>query len=56
MSYPTIEENVTVYAGAKIIGNIIVGKNAIVDANSVVNIDVPENSVAVGTPFKIINN
>lgn len=55
LSYPTIEENATIYAGAKIIGSIVIGKNAVIGANSVVNIDVPANSLAVGIPCKIVN-
>lgn len=51
--YPTIENNVTIYAGAVIIGGITIGENSIVGANTVVNIDVPPNSIAVGIPCKI---
>lgn len=53
-NYPTIEDNVIIFAGAKIIGNIVVGENAIIGANAVVNIDVPANSIAVGIPCRII--
>ncbi|MEZ2718727.1 serine O-acetyltransferase EpsC [Niallia circulans] len=53
--YPHIGDNVTIYAGAKIIGGIKIGDNSIIGANSVVNKDIPANSVAVGIPAKIIN-
>lgn len=53
-NYPVVESGVTIYAGAKIIGGITIGENAVIAANSVVNIDVPANSVAVGVPCKII--
>jgi serine O-acetyltransferase len=52
---PKIGNNVIVYAGAKLIGNITVGDNAIIGANTVCFIDVPENKIAVGIPSKIIS-
>lgn len=54
-SYPVIENNVKIYAGAKIIGGVTIGENAIIGANAVVNIDVPPNTIAVGVPCKIIH-
>ncbi len=51
--YPTIENNVTIYAGAVIIGGIKIGENSVVGANTVVNTDVPSNSIAIGNPCKI---
>jgi serine O-acetyltransferase len=51
--HPTIEDNVTVGAGAKILGNITIGANAKVGANSVVIHDVPANSTAVGIPARV---
>jgi len=54
MSYPVIEKNVKIFAGAKLFGNINIGENSVVGANAVVNISVPSNSVAVGIPCKII--
>lgn len=53
-SYPIIENNVTIYAGAVIIGGINIGENSIIGANTLVNIDVPPNSIAIGNPCKII--
>jgi serine O-acetyltransferase len=53
--HPTIKDNVIIGAGAKLLGPIIVGKNAKVGANSVVLIDVPDNSTVVGIPGKIVN-
>lgn len=52
--YPIIGNNVKIYTGAKIIGNIRIGDNAIIGANSVVLKDIPKNSTAVGIPAKII--
>lgn len=51
--YPSIGDNVTLFAGAKLIGPIRVGDNAVVAANAVVLCDVPANCVAVGVPAKI---
>jgi len=53
-NYPSIDDNVIVFAGAKIIGNIQIGQNSIIGANSVVNKDVPPYSVVGGVPSKII--
>lgn len=51
---PVIGNGVTIYAGAKVIGDIAIGDNAIIGANSVVINDVPENSVVAGVPAKVI--
>ena len=40
--------------GAKIIGNVSVGDNAVIGANSVVLKDVPSNSTAAGVPARIL--
>jgi serine O-acetyltransferase len=51
--HPTIEDGVTIGAGAKILGNITVGKDAKIGANSVVIKDVPSDCTAVGVPAHI---
>jgi len=51
--HPTIENNVVIGAGAKVLGNITIGKNSKIGANSVVIKDVPPNNIAVGVPAKI---
>jgi len=51
---PTIGNNVSIYAGAKVLGNINIGDNAVIGANAVVVKDVPANAVVVGNPAKII--
>lgn len=50
---PELLNNVTVYAGAKILGGIVCGNNSVVAANTVCLIDVPDNSVIIGIPGKI---
>ncbi|HSY93176.1 MAG TPA: serine O-acetyltransferase [Candidatus Binatus sp.] len=52
--HPTIEDGVVIGGGAKILGNITVGKNCRIGAGSVVLRDVPENSTVVGVPGHII--
>lgn len=52
--HPTIKSNVVIGSGAKVLGNITIGANSKIGANSVVVCDVPDNSTAVGVPAKII--
>jgi serine acetyltransferase len=52
--HPTIEDGVVVGGGAKILGNIIVGKNCRIGAGSVVLRNVPDDSTVVGVPGHII--
>jgi serine O-acetyltransferase len=52
--HPTIEDGVVVGGGAKVLGNITVGRNCRIGAGSVVLRDVPENSTVVGVPGHII--
>jgi serine O-acetyltransferase len=48
--HPTVEDDVVVGSGAKLLGPIRVGKGAKIGANSVVIHDVPANSTVVGNP------
>jgi serine O-acetyltransferase len=52
--HPTIGNNVTIGAGAKILGPLTVGDNSKVGANSVVIRDVPPNSTVVGIPGSVV--
>jgi serine O-acetyltransferase len=52
--HPTIENNVVVGGGAKILGNITVGENCRIGAGSVVLRNVPPESTVVGVPGHII--
>jgi len=52
--HPTLEDSVVVGGGAKILGNITIGKNCRIGAGSVVLRNVPENSTVVGVPAHII--
>lgn len=49
-----IGENVIIYAGAKVLGNIEVGDNAVIGSNSVILKDVPCNEIWGGVPGKKI--
>jgi serine O-acetyltransferase len=51
---PSIGSNVSIGAGAKILGNITIGNNVDIGANAVVLVSVPDNSIAVGIPARII--
>jgi len=53
--HPTIENNVVIGAGAKVLGNITIGEHSRIGANSVVLRDVPPHSTAVGIPARVIN-
>jgi serine O-acetyltransferase len=48
--HPTVQDNVTIGSGAKLLGPIEVGHGAKIGANSVVVRDVPPNSTVVGVP------
>jgi serine O-acetyltransferase len=52
--HPTIEDGVVIGAGAKILGNITIGANSKVGANSVVVKNVPPESTAVGIPARVL--
>ena len=48
--HPTVEDNVTIGSGAKLLGPIVVGHGSKIGAGSVVVHDVPPNSTVVGNP------
>lgn len=52
--YPIIGDNVIIYPGCRVIGNIHVGNNVVIGANSVVCNDVPDNAIIAGVPAKVI--
>jgi serine O-acetyltransferase len=52
--HPTLHDNVTVGAGAKVIGAITVGENTQIGAGSVVVMNVPPNATVVGVPGHIV--
>jgi serine O-acetyltransferase len=48
--HPTVQDNVTIGSGAKLLGPITIGHGAKIGANSVVITDIPANSTVVGVP------
>ena len=52
--HPTLGNNVVIGAGAKVLGNIILGEGTCVGANAVVVKSVPANSVVVGVPGQVV--
>lgn len=53
---PTLGNNILICAGAKIVGGVKIGNNVVIGANAVVVNDIPDNSVVVGVPARIINS
>ncbi len=52
--HPTLQNNVLVGAGAKILGPLTIGNNVRVAAGSVVLENLPDNCTAVGIPAKVV--
>ena len=51
---PTIERNVRIGSGAKVLGPITVGRRAHIGANAVVLDDVPAGATVAGVPARVI--
>ena len=51
---PSIGDYVWIGTGSVLVGNIIIGKNVLIAPNAFVNFDVPDNSIVIGNPGKII--
>ncbi|MDD6826547.1 MAG: serine acetyltransferase [Oscillospiraceae bacterium] len=51
---PIIKNNVKICAGACVLGDIIIGNNVTIGANAVCITNVPDNSIAVGVPAKVL--
>lgn len=54
--YPRIKDNVTLFPGSIVLGNVVIEDNAIVGAGAVVLQDVAKNKVAVGVPARQVGN
>jgi serine O-acetyltransferase len=52
--FPTIGNKVWIGTGSVIVGNIHIGSNVLIAPNSYVNIDIPDDSIVIGNPAKII--
>ncbi len=53
--HPTIEDDVVIGAGAKVLGAINIGRNSRIGANAVVVKSVPPDSVVVGVPGQVVH-
>ncbi|MDB4254672.1 serine acetyltransferase [bacterium] len=53
-NYPEISDGCIIFAGSVIVGKIKIGRNCIIGANSVVTSDIPDNSIAVGAPARVV--
>lgn len=51
---PILGDNVWIGVNSRIVGNIKIGNNVLIAPNSFVNIDVPNNSIVLGNPCRII--
>jgi acetyltransferase-like isoleucine patch superfamily enzyme len=51
-----LEDNVWLGAGVKVLDGITIRRDSIIGTGSVVTKDIPEYSIAVGTPAKVIKN
>lgn len=52
--YPTIGDKVWIGTGAVIVGNITIGSNVFICPNAFVTLDVPDHSLVIGNPCKIV--
>ena len=52
---PRIANDVYIGAGAKILGDITIGNNVVIGANSVVMTNVPDNCTVMGVPARIVS-
>ncbi len=52
--HPTLEDNVMVSVGAKVLGSFTIGENTKIGAGSVVLNEIPKNCTVVGVPGKIV--
>lgn len=53
--HPTLENNVVVGAGAKVLGPVLIGEGVRIGSNAVVTKPVPSNSTVVGVPGRLIH-
>ena len=54
LGFPTIGNNVCMNANAIVIGGVHIGNDVLIAPGAFVNFDVPDNSIVIGNPGKII--
>ncbi len=52
---PNIGNRVWIGPGAVIVGKVRIGDDSLIAPNSFVNFDVPDNSVVIGNPGKVVS-
>jgi serine O-acetyltransferase len=52
--HPTIEDSVTIFSGAAVLGPVVVGRHSRVGAGSVLVTSVPQHSTVVGIPGRVV--
>lgn len=55
-NYPVIGDNVTICAGAVILGSVSIGNHSTIGANSLVLNDVEPNAIVAGSPARLLNS
>jgi len=55
MGVPTLGDNVWIGTASIIVGNINIGSNVLIAPGAFVNFDVPDHSIVIGNPGKIIS-
>jgi serine O-acetyltransferase len=53
---PTLEDRVWVGANAIIVGKVTIGREALIAPGAFVNFDVPEKSIVLGNPGKVVSD
>jgi serine O-acetyltransferase len=53
--WPKLGNNIYIGPGAKVVGAVTIGNNVAIGANCVVTKDIPDNSVVVGIPGRVIS-
>lgn len=52
----TVDDYVTIGAGANLLPNVHIGENAIIGAGALVTRDIPANKVAMGVPARVVRD
>lgn len=52
--HPTVGNRVVIGSGAKVLGNITIGDDSVIGANSVVLMDIPSQATVVGIPGRVV--